>query len=253
MVLTLRCSRSAISAVFTPWPIRRKTSSSRSASASSGERVTFFAPAADGAMQHRLDHRVTQVDLAFQHPPDAFDDLVRGLILIDVTQRTGAERTLGVERFAVHRPDQHADAVVAVLDPLDQVDAAAGLERDIDDGHVGLGVGDQAQGLAHVGGLATDFQVGLPADPHRQRLAHGRVVIDDQDPGSFLGCCYGSWFFLAKVHVTMVPVGSCRLDGQSRTDDRGTVPHDAQAQSAVVLGRLVWHADAVVLHAQDQE
>ena len=104
--------------------------------------------------------------------------------------------------------------VVAVLDPLDQVDAVAGLEGDIDDGHVGLGVGDQAQGLAHVGGLAADFQVGLPADPQGQRLAHRRVVIDDQDSGSFLGCCYGSWFFLAKAHVTRVPVGFGRLDGQ---------------------------------------
>ena len=35
---------------------------------------------------------------------------------------------------------------------------------------------------AHVGGFAADLQVGLPADPRGQRLAHGRVVIDDQDP-----------------------------------------------------------------------
>ena len=87
MVLTLRCSRSAISAVLTPWPMRRKTSSSRLASASSGERVTFLTPPADGAVQHRLDHRVAQVDFAFQHPPDALDDLLRSLILIDVAQR----------------------------------------------------------------------------------------------------------------------------------------------------------------------
>ena len=81
--------------------MRRKTSSSRSASASSGERVSFFSPSADGAAQHRLDHRVAQIDLAFPHPPDGLDNLVRGLILVDVAQRTGLERTLGVERFAV--------------------------------------------------------------------------------------------------------------------------------------------------------
>src|SRR5262249_50235841 len=37
----LRCSRSAISALFTPCPIRRKTSNSRSARASSGEGVAY--------------------------------------------------------------------------------------------------------------------------------------------------------------------------------------------------------------------
>jgi hypothetical protein len=77
--------------------------------------------------------------------------------------------------------------VVAGLDPLDQVDAVAGLEGDIDDGHVGPGLRDQAKGLARVGGLAADLQIGLPADPKGQRLAHRRVIIDDQYPGSVLG------------------------------------------------------------------
>src|ERR1019366_5241342 len=143
----------------------------------------FFSATANGAVQHLLGHRVTQEHLPFQHPPDGFDDLVRGLVLVDVTQRSGPERTFGVERLAVHRPDQNADAVVAGLDPLDQVDPAAGLEGDIDDGQVGLSVGNQAQGLAYVGGLATDFQVGLPTDSRSQRVAHGRMVIDDHDPG----------------------------------------------------------------------
>ena len=34
------------------------------------------------------------------------------------------------------------------------------------------------------------------------------------------------------------------------TDDRGTVVHDAQTQSAVVFIRLVWDADAVILNAK---
>ena len=108
----------------------------------------------------------------------------------------------------MHRPDQHADMAVAVLDPLDQVDAAAGLEGDVDDGHVGLGFGDQTQGLGHVGGLAADFQVGLPADPHGQRIAHGRVIVDDQDLGSLLASATFHGFFLTRAQVTTVPVGS---------------------------------------------
>ena len=71
--------------------------------------------------------------------------------------------------------------VAAVLDPLDQVDAVAGLERDVDDGHVGVDGGEQLQRLGNVGRFAADFQVGLPGDPDGQPFAHGRVVIDDQD------------------------------------------------------------------------
>ena len=66
----------------------------------------------------------------------------------------------------------------------------------------------RSQGFAHVGGFAADFQVGLPADPRGQRLAHGRVIVDNQDPGSFLGLVLFHGFLLAKVHVTRVPVGS---------------------------------------------
>src|SRR5271157_2614846 len=68
--------------------------------------------------------------------------------------------------------------------------------------------------------------------------------------------------FLMLFRLMVLPCqGTCyhgasglrRLDGQSRTDDRGTVAHDAQPQSVVVLGRLVWDADAVILHAQHQD
>jgi len=57
---------------------------------------------ADGAVQQLLGHRVTQGHFPFLHAPDRFDDLVRGLALVDVTQR-GPERTLGVERLASDR------------------------------------------------------------------------------------------------------------------------------------------------------
>jgi hypothetical protein len=67
---------------------------------------------------------------------------------------------------------------VAVLDPLDQVDAVTGLEPDIDNGKVGLGLGDQLKGLTHVGGLAADLQVPLHSDPQSQRLAHRWVIIN---------------------------------------------------------------------------
>jgi hypothetical protein len=48
---------------------------------------------------------------------------------------------------------------VAVLDLLDQVDAVAALERDIDHGQVRLGLGNQAERLAQAGGLAANIKV----------------------------------------------------------------------------------------------
>src|ERR1022692_64717 len=44
-----------------------------------------------------------------------------------------------------------------------------------------------------------------------------------------------------------------RLNGQPGANDRSTVPHDAYAQAAVVLGRLYGDADTVVLHIQYQK
>ena len=98
-----------------------------------------------------------------------------------------AQGPLGVEGLGVHRPDDDADGVVAVPDPLDEVDAVAGPQRDVHDRHVRLRLLEQAEGLGRVVGLAADRQVRLPADAERQRLAHRRVVVDDQHPGPMGG------------------------------------------------------------------
>jgi hypothetical protein len=65
-------------------------------------------------------------------------------------------------------------------DALDQVEPVAGLERNVDDRQVRLQFGNELQGAGHVGRLAADRQVGQATDADGQRLAHGRVIIDDQ-------------------------------------------------------------------------
>ena len=55
------------------------------------------------------------------------------------------------------------------------------LERQVDDGQVGLRGRDQLQGLAEVGRLAADHQVRLTRNAHGQAFTCRRMVLDDQD------------------------------------------------------------------------
>ena len=85
--------------------------------------------------------------------------------------------------------DEHQELGIAVLDVADQLQAATAFERQVDDGQVGLALGDGLKGLGGGPSLRADGQVGLPVDVLGQPLAHDGVVVDDQDPRlSLLGC-----------------------------------------------------------------
>jgi hypothetical protein len=107
---------------------------------------------------------------------------------VDVPHRPGTQGTFGVEVLVVHRPDDGAELVVARPEALDQVDPVAGLQGDVDDRHVRIGGSGELQGLGGIGRLPAYFQVRLRGNPERQRLAHGRVIINDQDPCRRLTC-----------------------------------------------------------------
>jgi hypothetical protein len=74
------------------------------------------------------------------------------------------------------------------FESLDQVDAAARLQRQIDDGNIRLGGGDALECFGNIGRLAAHFQVWLSGDSNRECLAHDRVIIDDEDPGRPVTC-----------------------------------------------------------------
>ena len=82
-------------------------------------------------------------------------------LLADVTHGAGPEGALGVEGFVVHRGNQDEHRGVARLDPFDQVDPVAILERDVDDDQVRVGGIDEPDGLSTTLGFTTDGQVGL--------------------------------------------------------------------------------------------
>jgi hypothetical protein len=56
--------------------------------------------------------------------------------------------------------------------------AAAGLQREVIDGDIGLGRGGDADCSGNVSRLAAELQVRLPGEPDVQLLADRRVVID---------------------------------------------------------------------------
>jgi len=65
---------------------------------------------------------------------------------------------------------------------------------------------DAREGQQKITNQTKDLQLGLPADPHGQRLAYGWMVIDDQDPGALLGV---AWFHGSSSAKHTLP--RCRL------------------------------------------
>ena len=86
--------------------------------------------------------------------------------------------------FVMHRGDEHLDLIVAGLDLLDQVDAVAGLQRQVDDHHLRVDRLDQPHRLGGVGRLAAHLHVRLGGDGLRQTAPHQGMIVDDHDPHS---------------------------------------------------------------------
>ncbi len=162
--------------------MRRNTSSSRSLRHASGE-----SPADGRAAGHLAEqparHPVADVDLAGQHPAQRDQHLLGRLLLHQVGARAGAQRPLGVERLVVHRQDHHRDGDVAGAEVLDQLEAVGSVQREVDDGDVGLQRVDAVERRGGVGGLAADLEVGLLVDELGQAAAHDRVIVNDEDAG----------------------------------------------------------------------
>src|SRR5262245_8553223 len=90
------------------------------------------------ARGHLLDdfalHLVAEENLSGERATDGHEDLFDRLLLHDVAAAAGPQRALGVERFVVHGEDQRWQIGITGLEVLDQLDAIAAFEGDVDDG-----------------------------------------------------------------------------------------------------------------------
>ena len=102
---------------------------------------------------------------------DRVNDRASRLALVDVAQRPCAGGALGVDVLVVDRADQHADRGIAGLDPLDQVEAAAAGEGDVDHDDIWTAIVQKLAGRGNVARLAADLQVRLGGDQQREALA----------------------------------------------------------------------------------
>ena len=69
------------------------------------------------------------------------------------------------------------------FDPLDQLEAAATLEREIDDGQIGFHLVNELTGRGDVLRRAADLEVRLAQDQQREALPHDGVIVNDQHSG----------------------------------------------------------------------
>ena len=152
----------------------------------------------------------------------------------------------------MHRPDQHANTFAPRLDPLDQVDAVAGLEGDVDDGHVRLGWQRRAEGLRLISAASPHT---FHSGSREMRMASAsrtagwsstiRILI----AGCF--CSFAAWeFFLLRMQVTTAPWGCTGWIVNWAPITLARFFMIAQAQTLRFTG-LIGKADPVVLDLQN--
>ena len=182
-------------------------------------------------MQEPAGHARAEVHFAAEHLADGPHQRFGRFLLGDVAHRPGLQDPLGEERFVVHRGDEGLDARIVGLDLFDQVDAVAGLQREVDHHHVGADPFQLLHGFGHVGGLAADFQVGLVGDDVGHAAADQGMVVDQQHRvlaairlsllfSAFMVLVLGKrlsprlpWAVRALVGSRMPCFGSCRRQG----------------------------------------
>ncbi len=117
--------------------------------------------AAVNAGEQFFGHGFAEVNFPLQDSPNRVHDLVGRLIFGDVAQGSGLQNAFGVQRLLIHRPDQHPHGLAAGFESLDEIESIAGLQPNVDDGHIGLGLADELQGLGQLGRFAAHQQIGV--------------------------------------------------------------------------------------------
>ena len=88
-----------------------------------------------------------EIDLAFGDGADGVHDGFLGFLLHDVALGAGLEGAFCVEGFIVHGDDQDRQVLPAIADLFAQFQAVAAVEGEIDEDDIGLGGGQQADGV----------------------------------------------------------------------------------------------------------
>ena len=83
----------------------------------------------------------------------------------------------------MHGPNQKSNRIILGLDALDQFDAVAPLERDVDHGHIGIGRTLNTCNASLTSAAShTNHQIGLARQADREGFADSGVIIHDQNP-----------------------------------------------------------------------
>src|SRR5262249_45825413 len=109
------------------------------------------------------------------------DDASGGFLLVDVTHCTSMKGALGIKRFRIHRPYEHAGRRSAPSNATDQIETVTAAERDIDHGNIRLARVDLRKRFRDARRLAADLHIGVACDADAQSLANDGVVVHNED------------------------------------------------------------------------
>lgn len=100
---------------------------------------------------------------------------------MDKPHGTGFDNAFGVNVLIMHGGDDDPRARFLGDQPSNEIQSASTLQREVNDGHVGLLVLDASQRTRHIVSLATDFHVSLSVNSGPQAIPHERVVVDQKN------------------------------------------------------------------------
>jgi hypothetical protein len=109
------------------------------------------------------------------------EDLVIGAAFHHIAPGPGTQGPFAVELFVVQRQDKHGQRRVVSLKLAREFEATPALEREIDQGKVGLEAGHGVERTGYIFSLATHRKVGLALEELTESSPYDGMVVDEED------------------------------------------------------------------------
>lgn len=135
----------------------------------------------DAAEEDLGGHGGAEVDLTGEDAAHGVEEFGFGGGLAEVTEGTGFEDTFGVDFFVLGGEDEHARWWGHEGAALDQFEAVAIGQPEVDDDEVGFELEDICLGVTGGIGGAADFEAEFVADVGCEVLMNDGMILDDVD------------------------------------------------------------------------
>ncbi len=126
-------------------------------------------------------HFFTQIDIAGEYTANRPDNGLRGFLFIDVAPRAGMQAALGIYLLIVSGQDQNRQMLVPGTDLLEQIQAVACFQRQIQYQKIRTTAGYGLERAIDIFRTAAYFQVGFLLDQVGEPHPKNRMILNDKN------------------------------------------------------------------------